>query len=543
MSSLIAEANLSPHDTYVLARALVGLDWHDLPCSPLTRLILSHVDISVPDDLAALRRLLGPEGLRVILSVDPETPLPEDYRQRSSDVNTVPDLPESARLTPEQQEQAAGVGRWLDDYVAWASTAANETPLRFHEGAGLWLGALAIGRRLYVHTPWRQRVFPNLYIMSVAVSTYYRKSAGLNLAHDLARAAMPHMILPQPGSPEAFMSMLGGVLPPNFEDIPARDRERLVKGNRYAAQRGILRDELSALFKSFGRDYMSGMKELLMQLYDCPDYLDSNTNNRGLVVIRDAALSILGAATPAELSVALSHNDWHNGTLARFVLLTPEPDYAERIAARDTTMPQDLVRLLRQLHETLPAPPEPQAIDDRQSALEPWSLVATELWEPLNAYERALRDMTAPTSSLDDRLRTVYGRLHVQALKVAIILAALDWIAPGERRQGKPVVRAAHWYRAQQIVETWRASAHRLLHDLGESEEARLETRILKLLSSNTSGLSVRDIYRALRSPRKPVMEALKALEQDGQVEQHYTRSGQHGPKAECYRLVGIEGA
>jgi hypothetical protein len=37
-------------------------------------------------------------------------------------------------------------------------------------------------------------------------------------------------------------------------------------------------------------------------------------------------------------------------------------------------------------------------------------------------------------------------------------------------------------------------------------------------------------------------MEALKALEQDGQVEQHYTRNGQHGPKAECYRLVQIEG-
>jgi len=538
MSSLTCEVNLSPHDTYVLARALVGLEWHDLPCSPLTRLILSHIDISAPDDLAALRRLLGPDGLHAILSVDPNSPPPDTYRQRSSDVNTVPDLPEAARLTAEQQRQAADVGRWLDQYVAWASTAANETPLRFHEGAGLWLGALAIGRRLYVHTPWRQRVFPNLYIMSVAVSTYYRKSAGLNLAHDLARAAMPHLILPQPGSPEAFMSMLGGVLPPNFEDIPARDRERLVKGNRYAAQRGILRDELSALFKSFGRDYMSGMKELLMQLYDCPDYLDSHTNNRGLVVIRDAALSILGAATPAELSVSLSHNDWHNGTLARFVLLTPEPDYAERVAARDTTMPPDLVRSLRQLHETLPAPPEPQAIGDEQPAIEPWSLVATEIWEPLHAYERVLREMTAPDAPLDDRLRTVYGRLHIQALKVAIILAALDWIALGERRQARPVVRAAHWYRAQQIVETWRASAHRLLHDLGESEEARLEMRILKLLSSHTNGLSVRDIYRALRSPRKPVLEALKALEQDGQVVPEVVQNGGRGRPSECYRLI-----
>ena len=63
--------------------------------------------------------------------------------------------------------------------------------------------------------------FPNLYLMIVAVSTYYRKSAGLDLAGEVARLALPHMIMPQPGSPENFMMMLGGVLPPNFSDIVA----------------------------------------------------------------------------------------------------------------------------------------------------------------------------------------------------------------------------------------------------------------------------------------------------------------------------------
>ncbi len=531
-----AASRLSDGDVYALARAFVGLPWVGLPISPVTELLLTNLDLNTPDEMQIMRRVLGQEALHAVLAMDPNGPAPLS-KLRSVEVDTVPELPERACLTADQKAQAAEVGVWLDEYVAWASSAANETPLRFHEGAGLWLAALAIGRRLYIHTPWRQKVHPNLYIMLVAVSTYYRKSAGLNLANDVARAAMPHMILPQPGSPEAFMSMLGGVLPPNFEDIPARDRDRLTKGNHYAAQRGILRDELSALFKSMGRDYMAGLKELIMQLYDCPDYLDSNTNNRGLVVIRDAALSILGAGTPAELSVALSPGDWHNGTLARFVLLTPEPDYTERDAATDTAMPENLVRQLRQLHEALPAPPEPAAIGDTPN-IESWSLVASELWEPLRTYEQVLREMTAPNSPLDDRLRTVYGRLHVQALKVAIVLAGLDWIALGERRQQKPVVRAAHWYRAQEIVETWRASAHRLLHDLGESEEARLEMRILKLLIGQPGGLSVRSIYRALRSPRKPVIEALKALEQDGQVIQDVSTSGGRGRPSERYQLI-----
>jgi hypothetical protein len=88
-------------------------------------------------------------------------------------------------------------------------------------------------------------------------------------------------------------------------------------------------------------------------------------------------------------------------------------------------------------------------------------------------------------------------------------------------------------------VETWRASAHRLLHDLGESEEARLEMRILRLLAGQPHGLSVRSIYRTLRSPRKPVIEALKALELDGRVEQDFARKGDRGPRTEIFRLVG----
>lgn len=72
------------------------------------------------------------------------------------------------------------------------------------------------------------------------------------------------------------------------------------------------------------------------------------------MVIRDAALSILGAATPAELSSALSSSDWLNGNLARFGLLTPEPDYVERPAPKESQTPTDLANRLQRLHERLP---------------------------------------------------------------------------------------------------------------------------------------------------------------------------------------------
>jgi Protein of unknown function (DUF3987) len=525
---------LSPHDTYGLARALVGMSWDSLQLSPAVGLLLAHLDPNVPDDLRFLRKVLGQELLRAVLAVDPNAP-PPPLPQRTVDLNIVPELPPAAKMTEAQLQQAAEVGQWLNDYIRWAGSAANETPLAFHLGAGLYLAAIAVGRRLYIHTPWRQQVFPNLYLMVVAVSTYYRKSAGLSLASEVARLAIPHMLMPQPGSPENFMSMLGGILPPNFADIPQLDRARLEKGNRYAAQRGLLRDELSGLFKSMGRDYMAGLKELIMTLYDCPPYMDSNTNNKGLVVIRDAALSILGAATPAELASALSSADWFNGNLARFGLLTPEPDYRERPAPKDTQTPTNLANRLRRLHERLPEPPQPDALGEKKTS-EAWSLSA-DIWAACHAYEQALRAMTAPSSSLNDRLRAVYGRLHVQAIKVATLLAALDWSdADGETPH--PKVTVAHWYRAQQIAEEWRASAHRLLADLGENEEGRLETRLLSLLKACGGSATVRDLYRTLRSPRKTVMETLKALEDDGRIVRVQNAYNGLGRPPEKYELI-----
>lgn len=534
---MTSHLTLSPQDAYGLARALVGMSWDSLPLSPAVGLLLAHLDPNVPDDLRFLRKVLGQELLRAVLAVDPNAP-PPPLPPRAADLNIVPELPASAKLTEGQLQQTAGVGRWLNDYVRWAGSAANETPLAFHLGAGLYLAAVAVGRRLYIHTPWRQQVFPNLYLMVVAVSTYYRKSAGLSLAAEVARLALPHMLMPQPGSPENFMSMLGGILPPNFADIPQADRARLEKGNRYAAQRGLLRDELSGLFKSMGRDYMAGLKELIMTLYDCPAYLDSNTNNKGLVVIRDAALSILGAATPAELATALSASDWFNGNLARFGLLTPEPDYQERPAPGESHTPTDLANRLRRLHERLPEPPLPDALGEKKTA-GAWSLSA-DIWTPCRAYEQALRAMTAPSSSLDDRLRAVYGRLHVQAIKVAILLAAMDW-SDEDGDLPHPKVIAAHWYRAQQIVEDWRASAHRLLADLGENEEGRLENRVLSLLKACGGSATVRDLYRALRSPRKTVLETLKALEDDGRVIRVQNAYSGRGRPPEKYELIDAD--
>ena len=258
----------------------------------------------------------------------PEPPTSQTQTRKRRDEPQPPDEPPLVSSIG-----AAKLPDWLTHYLDWVGATGNQTPMIFHQAAGLWLLATAVGRRLYSEAPWGVRIYPNLYMMLVARTTFYRNSTAYKLAESIARAAIPHMLMPTPGSPERFQEALAGRMPSNFDKLPKAQQERLTRGQPFAAQRGLLKDEVSGLFGAINkRDYMVGMKDLLMELYDCPDYFDKDTQT-GLNVVENAALSILGVTTPASLGSAISAGDWDNGLLVRFALLMPEPDYTERPAS------------------------------------------------------------------------------------------------------------------------------------------------------------------------------------------------------------------
>ncbi len=329
---------------------------------------------------------------------------------------------------------------WLAQYLEWAGATGNQTPMVFHQAAGLWLLATAVGRRLYGEAPWGVKLYPNLYLMLIAGTTFYRKSTAYKLAEGVARAAIPHMLMPTPGSPERFQEALAGRMPGNYDKLAREQQERLTKAQPFAAQRGLLKDEVAGLFGAINRkDYMVGMKDLLMELYDCPDYVDKDTQT-GLNIVQNAALSILGVTTPASLSCAVSGGDWDNGLLIRFALLTPEPDYVERPASTSyRAVPQPLIDDLRRLHDRLP---QPEPTDFGLAA--PGALrLEVQCWAECQAYGDWLRKRCAPSgdTELDERLKGVYGRMHVQAFKLASLFAALDWL---DTNADTPTVNTQH---------------------------------------------------------------------------------------------------
>lgn len=410
---------------------------------------------------------------------------------------------------------------WLERYMAWAGATGNQTPLIFHQAAGLWLLATAVGRRLYGEAPWGVRIYPNLYLMLVAGTTFYRKSTAYKLAESVARAAIPHMLMPTPGSPERFQEALAGRMPTNFDKLPKAQQERLTQGQPFAAQRGLFKDEVSGLFGAINkRDYMVGMKDLLMELYDCPDYFDKDTQT-GLNIVENAALSILGVTTPASLGGAISAGDWDNGLLVRFALLMPEPDYAERPAAPQyQPVPSDLVDDLRELHARLPAPEMTEMGLSAPGALR----LNVECWVECRRYGDELRSLCDPRREveLDERLKGVYGRMHVQAFKLASLFAALEWSRSGE---DTPTVTVDHWQAARTIADGWRTSAHRLLEQLDKSGEAvqekRQQDRLLNAVrQAGEAGVGLRDLYRNLNFSAKQARGLASDLVRAGLIEE-----------------------
>jgi hypothetical protein len=406
---------------------------------------------------------------------------------------------------------------WLQMYLEWAGAAGNQTPMSFHLASGLWLLSVAIGRRLYGAAPWGVNLYPNLYIMMIASTTYYRKSTAYKLAEQVARAAIPHMLMPTPGSPERFQEALSGKLPANFDKLTMEQQNRLTRAQPFAAQRGLLKDEVAGLFGAINRkDYMYGVKDLIMELYDCPEYSDKDTQG-GLTVVERAALSMLGVTTPAGLAAAISDADWANGLLVRFALITPEPNYQERLPLKERQeMPAALVEGLKRLHEKLPMPQH-----DGEATLPPGELeLKVECWTEVQAYSDELRRLCKPDqdAELDERLKGVYGRMHVQAFKLASLLAALDWLDSDE---SAPTVTLENWETGRQIAELWRESAHRLLERLDRSgmaqREQSLQQRMLAAFQQGgAQGRTLREVYRNIHIPAKQARQIAEDLERAG---------------------------
>jgi hypothetical protein len=526
----MSQDSKAPHGAWAVARLLAGapvadIDTGALP-DPWASVIEAIAQASGGERLAAFEALLsrlpgeqaaamrsqvGKAGRMILQGRTEATPkiLPEVAGP------AIPDLPQAARLTPDLEAQATNVGRWLDAYVSFACDVSPLTPPELHQSAGLWLGSVAIARRVRLRLR-HDDLFPNLLVLWICDTTIYAKTTGLNIAKRFARTVFPHLLAVSEFSPEALLDDFAGRQPLGLQDLPEEDRSLWTERRNFAAQRGIVLDEAASLFSSFRRDYNAGLPYYLLRLSDCDPEVEKLTRGAGKVAAHNTYLSFLGSTTAAALMRSDLDFLWGSGLWPRFALLTPSelpPWRSPKPGHCDP--PQTLTRTLRRLLEKLPKPvyPAPPQACDAQ--------LGDGVHAAWRAYARAMiRDILISPEAPDKRLWGVYGRLPSQAFKVAVILTTLDW-AEGDSMP-VPVVSLAHWARGQTIAEAWRASAHRLLDSLSNRrviEEHNKEDRILQMiLTAGTGGITARNIYRTLGLRRAEFDLAVAGLVRDGLI-------------------------
>ncbi len=385
--------------------------------------------------------------------------------------------------------------RWLKTYLDYAHAISPMTPDVFHESAGLWLASTVIARRLCLPMSF-DNVYPNLFILWLAPTTLYNKTTGLNIARGIAQKSFPFLLAPQNTTPESFLSDMSGREPTNFTDMSDQDKELWRKERDFCSQRGLVLDEISGLMANANREYNAGLLEAFLRFYDCDPLFIRSTRAQGRVVVHNSYLSLIGASTPAAMIDYLKNEHlWSMGWWSRFaILLAAEAKDFQWQESKITDEPPEILQNLLDIHHRLPStkwPNPPTALN---------ALFADGVYDIWSRYNKIVRyDMLVGDNDLDEILYGTYGRSQIQALKVAIILAALDWSSDNV------IITMQHLAQAISIAEKWRHGAHDTVNTIRADDFSRIEKRIIRQCSlHHPRGMSIRELYLQMhdRSPK-----------------------------------------
>ncbi len=536
---------LSAQDAFAL-RCAISLQPipNEVKPSPILAGLLATLDWQGnPDHRMILQNLVSTQAglLEQVMKVDPKGKPPVD--EPVCDDLYVPPLPQAAELDEKLITAANGVGRFQRDCADWLARKSPMTPRIFLESAPLWAAGLAIAKRCVLRLSFDD-IYPNLYILWVAPTTYYHKSTGLKAITRLAASSLQHLLLPETTTPEMLVAKLAGQRPSNYEQLLPSEKKLEDAAIRFAGQRGLSIDEASKIL--IPKKYMEGHAEALMQLFDAPDRMERELRGDGKLVVYNPALSLIGATTPAMLARYLTDAEWESGLMARIIPLTPTEKEVKYVVSTHSpelqTMMEGLKSRLMRIHNAFPTPPDWDTLYSSEDTVRLKMVEA--LLEPavmsrFNAYSEAMHELTDPRRGLDERLRGNYGRLPVLAVKLALILTVMDWADEGGKES--PRITEAHWARAQMLSEEYRASAHRLLAELNISQDVKNEQKVLDFIAraQATKPPTKREIHRGagIRN-RKDAHSAVEALIESGVIVEVERRSNGAGRPTMAYKLA-----
>lgn len=271
---------------------------------------------------------------------------------------------------------------FLSKYFEYATSITDASP-EFHTYLALGTYGAVLGRARYIFFG-EQKIFPNIWLIILAPSSFYHKSTALGISSRCIYNVNPTLILPAEFSHEKIIEML--------QNNP---------------QCTLYYDEFKTLLGLLDKDYMQSTKAFLTHMFDCPDNYDRATKS-GSFSIQKPCISVLTATTADWFVNSIKTGDIEGGFLGRFIFV-----YARRKLRDDAFPPKadfnkrnTLYRMLQEVYE---------AVKNLETEMELSD-------EAKKYYSKWYGSFVSRFSQAPATYRTMLARLNIYCLKFAIIL-------------------------------------------------------------------------------------------------------------------------
>jgi hypothetical protein len=407
---------------------------------------------------------------------------------------------------PYHFQSALPVDHFVTQFIRYGAECVDAAHEHLESTALILLATATPGVRA------RLRQYPRglptaFYKILVGPSTRSRKTSVAGLGLDILSDAVPDCRLAEQASPEAFVEQL--------------------------AQRGAdsslwYVDEMGeTLDKLHHAKYMTGLRGLLLELYEGRDYRSKRTTKRtkaGVAItdellIERPHLSVLGATTPAIFEIITSR-DVSSGFMARFSVTMPDrtPPRRGLEEPTDDLMAQRAALVKRLFALYVWAKPAPRAVQFCGTAL--------------TIVDRFALAIETSDVLANDRVRAMLQRLNAMTVKLAMLAAAgRPGVVEGERL----LVTEDDATAAVKIASRWRDDAIRFGERVGETMLEQYLARALQVVRAKRR-CPRREVAQLVHCAKKFMDEIEATLVDRGEIEVE-TVDAKSGPAAKFWRI------
>jgi len=378
---------------------------------------------------------------------------------------------------------------FIQEYTRYGETVTDGYQDYWFAG-GLFCISVAVNRNAVIKL--RQGpVYPNVWINEIGLSSLSRKSTGIDKTDITIAAANidPDCKMPDEFSPEAMI-------------------ERLDQHPRAY----MLKDESAGLLAVMKKDYMRGLKDALMQLYDGKDInrelrTSRRKSDKTKFQVRDPYLCLMLATTPGSFAANTELLDVVSGWLPRFLHFFPN-HIKERWLPLEEGVPEN---------DLLSAKCQVRLIKIRQAFYDRSVPLAMHLSKEADAYFKAWQKAREAelVDAKDDRKAQFYSRLAVYALKMGMLFT----IGRADYEEGMEL-SLDHIKEACRLVDEYFMPMAMTVADLvGKAADKNNLDKVIAILTSQGGKMKRRELGRKSHLRAKDLDDTLESLRDFGEIE------------------------